>query len=74
MGKGRRRTFSMWTSNTFFSATRQVPSQAVQRSAAGVLYPVAEHWRQGCWICCIMPGPSGRSIVCRYPPAQASEE
>lgn len=58
-------TFSMWTSNTFFSETRQVPLHALQRSEAGVLNPVVLHSRHGCWICCIMPGPNGRSIVCR---------
>ena len=41
-----------------------MPLQGMQRSEGGVLNPVVPHSRHGCWICCIIPGPSGRSIVC----------
>lgn len=44
--------------------SRTLPEQSGQVSCAGVAWPVWLHREQGCWICCIMPGPSGRIMTC----------
>ena len=41
-----------------------MPAHSAQVSCGGVEVPVWLHLEQGCWICCIMPGPSGRIITC----------
>mmetsp|Transcript_33222 Transcript_33222/g.98953 ORF Transcript_33222/g.98953 Transcript_33222/m.98953 type:complete len:314 (-) Transcript_33222:422-1363(-) len=57
---------STCTSNVFFSDTRHLPLQLVHWSPAGVPNPLPWHEEQRAWICCIMPGPSGR--MCTWTP------
>ena len=41
-----------------------LPVHSGHVSWGGVALPVWLHREQGCWICCIMPGPSGRIMTC----------
>ncbi len=43
---------------------RTLPLQEAHRSCGGGAKPVCRQLLQGCWICCIMPGPSGRIMTC----------
>ena len=43
---------------------RTLPLHAGHRSCGGGAKPVCRQLLHGCWICCIMPGPSGRIITC----------
>mmetsp|Transcript_35729 Transcript_35729/g.91208 ORF Transcript_35729/g.91208 Transcript_35729/m.91208 type:complete len:364 (-) Transcript_35729:221-1312(-) len=53
--------FSMLTSNTCFSLFSPLERQSPHWSPAATLRPEPLHLRHGCWTCCIMPGPRGRS-------------
>lgn len=50
------------------------PEQDGHWSLGGTEYPVCPHFWQGCWICCIMPGPRGRIMTWMPDPWQTCRQ